>query len=78
MEVYEYGDERLGQWPWRDIYPCPITGCWLHVYDISVVGFTCGQDACCNPAHWPDEATFPFPLVDWCGACCRAVLGTAR
>jgi hypothetical protein len=77
VEIYEYDDERLGQWPWPDIYPCPITGCWLHVYDISVIGFTYGQNECCNPAHWLDEATSPFPLVEGWGTRGRVVSAPA-
>lgn len=48
----EYGDARLAGWPWADIYPCPITGCWLYALDNAPASdATCGQPSCCNPAH---------------------------
>lgn len=52
MDALEYGDIRLPGWSWADIYPCPVTGCWLHVArDVPITATICGQAACCNPAH---------------------------
>lgn len=47
----EYGSLDLAGWPWQDIYPCPITGCWLYDGNIVLPETFCGQPACCNPSH---------------------------
>jgi hypothetical protein len=65
--VFDYGDDVEG-YSWTDIYPCPVTGCWI---DVSGVGpgphaLWCGQAACRNPGHRtapaPPPTSPPFPV----------------
>jgi hypothetical protein len=61
LENVEYGDVRLPEWPWPDIHPCPVTGCWLYTgSDFPAVTNSCGQSACCNPDHAVDQPTYSF------------------
>lgn len=52
-EISDYGDPRLPDSVWNDMYPCPVTGCWLTTatYHLDVDRW-CGQSICSNPAHF--------------------------
>lgn len=59
----DYGSPDLEGWPWQNIYPCPITGCWLYVGDVFLGQTLCCQPACCNPSHQVGSGaalTWPF------------------